>query len=47
MKAFIWLKAYLFDGIRATPVLSYTVRRLNCISGIVITPIQLMYNLKA
>ena len=31
------VKAYLFDGIRATPVLSYTVRRLNCISGIVIT----------
>ena len=31
------IKAYLFDDIRATPVLSYTVRRLNCISGIVVT----------
>lgn len=31
------IKTYLFDGIRATPVLSYTVRRLNCISGIVVT----------
>ncbi|TJX13803.1 phospho-sugar mutase [Tissierella creatinini] len=31
------IKAYLFDDIRATPILSYTVRRLNCISGIVVT----------
>ena len=31
------VKAYLFDGIRPTPVLSYTVRKLNCISGIVVT----------
>ena len=31
------VKAYLFDGIRPTPMLSYTVRRLNCISGIVVT----------
>lgn len=31
------IKAYLYDGIRTTPVLSYTVRRLNCISGIVVT----------
>lgn len=31
------IKSYLFDGIRATPMLSYTVRRLNCISGIVVT----------
>lgn len=31
------VKTYLFDGIRATPVLSFTVRRLNCISGIVVT----------
>ncbi len=31
------IKSYLFDGIRATPILSYTVRRLNCISGIVVT----------
>lgn len=31
------VKAYLFDGIRATPVLSFTVRKLNAISGIVVT----------
>ena len=31
------IKVYLFDDIRATPVLSYTVRKLNTISGIVIT----------
>ena len=31
------IKSYLYDGIRTTPVLSYTVRRLNCISGIVVT----------
>lgn len=31
------IKVYLFDGIRTTPVLSFTVRRLKTISGIVIT----------
>lgn len=31
------VKAYLFDDIRATPVLSYTVRKLECISGVVVT----------
>ncbi len=31
------IKTYLFDGIRPTPVLSFTVRRLNTISGIVVT----------
>ena len=31
------IKTYLYDGIRTTPLLSYTVRRLNCISGIVVT----------
>lgn len=31
------IKTYLFDGIRATPVLSYTIRELKTISGIVIT----------
>lgn len=31
------IKAYLFDGIRATPELSYAVRTLNTISGIVVT----------
>lgn len=31
------IKTYLFDGIRSTPVLSYTVRELNTISGIVVT----------
>ncbi|HLS52765.1 MAG TPA: phospho-sugar mutase, partial [Tissierellaceae bacterium] len=31
------IKVYLFDGIRTTPLLSYTVRRLKTISGIVIT----------
>ena len=31
------IKTYLFDGIRATPVLSYTVRTLKTISGIVVT----------
>ena len=31
------IKTYLFDDIAATPILSYTVRRLNTISGIVVT----------
>jgi phosphoglucomutase len=31
------IKVYLFDGIRSTPVLSFTVRRLKTISGIVVT----------
>nr|WP_300004847.1 phospho-sugar mutase [Tissierella sp.] len=31
------IKTYLFDGIRPTPVLSYTVRELGTISGIVVT----------
>lgn len=31
------IKVYLFDAIRTTPVLSFTVRRLKTISGIVIT----------
>ncbi|OLS02983.1 phospho-sugar mutase [Tissierella creatinophila] len=31
------IKAYLFDGIRPTPVLSYAVRELGTISGIVVT----------
>lgn len=31
------IKVYLFDGIRATPILAYTVRRLKTISGIVVT----------
>ncbi len=31
------IKVYLFDGIRTTPVLSFTVRRLKTISGIVVT----------
>ncbi len=31
------IKSYLFDGIRATPVLSYTIRQLKTISGIVVT----------
>lgn len=31
------IKAYLFEGLRPTPELSYTVRRLNNISGIVVT----------
>ncbi|NLN14302.1 MAG: phospho-sugar mutase, partial [Tissierellia bacterium] len=31
------VKTYLFDGIRPTPVLSYTIRELGTISGIVIT----------
>ena len=31
------VKAYLFDALRPVPVLSYTVRHLNCAAGIVIT----------
>ena len=31
------IKTYIFDSLRPTPELSYTVRKLNCISGIVIT----------
>lgn len=31
------VKVYLFEDIRPTPLLSYTIRRLNTISGIVIT----------
>lgn len=31
------IKVYLFDGIRPTPMLSYTVRELGTISGIVVT----------
>lgn len=31
------VKVYLFEGIRPTPLLSYTIRKLNTISGIVVT----------
>lgn len=31
------IKAYLFDSLRPTPMLSYTVRELKCMAGIVIT----------
>lgn len=31
------IKAYLFDDLRSTPLLSYTVRKLGCISGVVVT----------
>lgn len=31
------IKTYLFDSIRSTPLISYTVRKLNTISGIVVT----------
>jgi phosphoglucomutase len=31
------VKVFLFEGIRPTPELSYTIRRLNTISGIVVT----------
>lgn len=31
------IKAYLFEGIRSTPQLSFTVRKLKCSAGIVIT----------
>lgn len=31
------IKTYIFDDVRPTPELSYTIRKLKCISGIVIT----------
>ncbi len=31
------IKSYLFDSLRPTPELSFTVRHLNCIAGIIIT----------
>ena len=31
------IKAYIFDSLRPTPELSYTVRKLGCIAGIVVT----------
>lgn len=31
------IKAYIFDSLRATPELSFAVRKLNTIAGIVIT----------
>lgn len=31
------IKAYLFDSLRPTPELSYSVRKLGCIAGIVVT----------
>lgn len=31
------IKAYIFDSLRPTPQLSFTVRYLNCVAGIVIT----------
>ena len=31
------IKVHIFEDIRPTPLLSYTVRKLNCISGIMIT----------
>jgi phosphoglucomutase len=31
------IKAYLFDGLRPTPELSFAIRELNCQSGVVIT----------
>lgn len=31
------IKAYIFESLRPTPVLSYTVRKLGCIAGIVVT----------
>jgi phosphoglucomutase len=31
------IKAYLFDGLRPTPELSFAIRQLNCQSGVVIT----------
>lgn len=35
--AALGIKAYIFDDLRTTPELSFAVRHLNCISGIVIT----------
>lgn len=31
------IKAYIFDSLRPTPQLSFTVRHLNCVGGVVIT----------
>lgn len=31
------IKAYIFDSLRTTPELSFAVRKLNCIAGVVIT----------
>ena len=31
------IKVYLYEGLRPTPVLSFTVRHLNCTGGVVIT----------
>lgn len=31
------IKAYLFNSLRSTPELSFAIRHLNCISGIVVT----------
>ena len=31
------IKAYLFDSLRPTPMLSFAVRELACIAGVVIT----------
>jgi phosphoglucomutase len=31
------IKTYIFDDVRPTPELSYTIRKLGCISGVVIT----------
>lgn len=35
--ACVGIKAYLFEGLRSTPELSFTVRHLNCCGGVVIT----------
>ncbi len=35
--AYNGIKAYIFDELQPTPILSYAVRRLGCIGGIVIT----------
>ncbi len=35
--AYHGIKTYLFDGIRSTPLVSYTIRKLNTISGIMVT----------